>query len=242
MQLYFIRHGQSANNRLWDTTSSDEGRVEDPELTDAGQQQAKLVAQFLAQHQTDAPATNGFSGFNDFQLTHLYASPMVRTLDTAQPISEALDLPIFVWEEIHEQGGIWSQDETSGQPLGRAGRKRAEFASRFPACQLPDYFDDNGWWNRPVEDHETTLDRARRFVTQLKERHGDTDHSVAIVSHGAFYNYLLGVLLNIPINYPESSTWFVLHNTAITRFDFLETHMRIAYSNRVDFLPAHLIT
>jgi broad specificity phosphatase PhoE len=46
MQLYFIRHGQSANNRLWDTTSSDEGRVEDPELTDAGQQQAKLVAQF----------------------------------------------------------------------------------------------------------------------------------------------------------------------------------------------------
>ena len=50
MQLYFIRHGQSENNLLWDQTRSDTGRVGDPELTSNGQLQANLVAQYLAKY------------------------------------------------------------------------------------------------------------------------------------------------------------------------------------------------
>ena len=36
MQFYFIRHGQSTNNALWETTRSNKGRSEDPELSELG--------------------------------------------------------------------------------------------------------------------------------------------------------------------------------------------------------------
>ena len=52
MQFYFIRHGQSENNALWERTGSSEGRSEDPELTALGHRQAKRLAQFLRQVRT----------------------------------------------------------------------------------------------------------------------------------------------------------------------------------------------
>ncbi len=47
MQLYYIRHGQSGNNLLWEQTGSNAGRSFDPELSPLGQQQAALVAEFI---------------------------------------------------------------------------------------------------------------------------------------------------------------------------------------------------
>ena len=47
MQLYFIRHGQSENNARWMSTGSHRWRSEDPGLTEVGQQQAEILAQFL---------------------------------------------------------------------------------------------------------------------------------------------------------------------------------------------------
>jgi broad specificity phosphatase PhoE len=83
--------------------------------------------------------------------------------------------------------------------------------------------------------------RAETFLNQLKDQHGHTQDAVAIVSHGGFYNHLLSALLGLPITNPPA-WWFTLYNTAITRFDFLDDHVRIAYQNRVDFLPPALIT
>ena len=47
MYLFYIRHGQSANNALYDATGGDDGRVMDPELTPVGVEQAARVAESL---------------------------------------------------------------------------------------------------------------------------------------------------------------------------------------------------
>jgi hypothetical protein len=76
---------------------------------------------------------------------------------------------------------------------------------------------------------------------------------VAVISHGGFYNYILSALMNLPWRdkepeehtedqrTPPSPRWFLMNNAAITRIDF-DHEVRIAYQNRVDFLPPDLIT
>ena len=49
MQFYFIRHGQSENNALWERGGPQSERRADPELTELGHKQAQHLAQFLAQ-------------------------------------------------------------------------------------------------------------------------------------------------------------------------------------------------
>ena len=44
MTLFLIRHAQSANNALYDSSGSTIGRVEDPELTSLGVRQAQILA------------------------------------------------------------------------------------------------------------------------------------------------------------------------------------------------------
>src|SRR5215213_7908064 len=105
MQLYFIRHGQSANNALWDNTGGSKGRSEDPELTEVSRRQAALLAQYLSE--------NG----NRFGFTHLYTSLMIRSVETAIAVGQSLNLPVHAWEDIHESGGIY-QDQDNGEPIG----------------------------------------------------------------------------------------------------------------------------
>jgi len=91
MQLYFIRHGQSANNALYDRTGSWSGRSHDPELTDIGKRQAEYLARFLRQANPGA-STNGWDPHNvsGFDITHLYTSLMMRAVQTGSIVAEAL--------------------------------------------------------------------------------------------------------------------------------------------------------
>lgn len=238
MQFYFIRHGQSFNNALWDATGASVGRSEDPELTEIGWQQARHVAYYLA---GGNPHPNGNAPHNPFGLTHLYTSLMVRSVNTALCIAEVLGLPPMVWEDLHETGGIFQEDET-GERIGLPGKERAWFATHHPTLVLPDALNEQGWWHRPYESIEQHPVRARRFLHDLLDRHGGTNHRVAVVSHGNFYRYFLAALLRMP---DVQSYYFALNNAAISRVDFSEHDVNevvIAYLNRVDFLPAELIT
>ncbi|MEM7030410.1 MAG: histidine phosphatase family protein [Chloroflexota bacterium] len=239
MHLFFIRHGQSVNNALWDQGRGDEGRVPDPELTENGVQQATLVGQFFGQHHKNGvPVTH----HNYFDLTHLYCSLMVRAIDTANAVAETTGLTPVVWEGIHETGGIWNWNEAGDKREGFPGKNRADFEARYPNLILPDGLDEQGWWNRPFEDVDQFSIRAKAFVKDLFDRHGGTDDRVAIVSHGGFYNWMMRAFLNLPIERP-TPFWLAMNNTAITRIDFGGNDpMRVAYQNRVDFLPPELVT
>jgi len=236
MQLYFIRHGQSENNELWMSTGSHEGRSEDPGLTEVGRRQAEFLAQFLSQ---PASASSDFQNVAGFGITHLYTSLMVRAVATGTIIANALDSPLVAWEDLHEWGGIYLRDEQTDERVGLPGRNRAYFETHYPDLVLPDYLGEDGWWNRPFEEPEPRLPRAKRVLHDLLERHGGTDDRVAVVSHGGFYNYLLAVILNLP---EREDHWFALNNAGLSRIDFDEEEIRLIYLNRVDFLPKELIT
>jgi 2,3-bisphosphoglycerate-dependent phosphoglycerate mutase len=243
MRFYFIRHAQSANNLLWERTGSSQGRSHDPQITDLGRQQAARLAEFLTR-----PGFEGVSRPFDeqdiagFSITHLYTSLMQRAVETANIVAEALDLPLYAWEDLHESGGIYLDDETTGEPVGLPGMGRSHFQSHFPRLVLPDSVTDDGWWNRPYEALEQRPLRARRVLNDLLTRHGGTEDSVAIISHGGFYNRFLTALLNLQPYLQENSYWFVLNNVAITRIDFGPEEVRLIYMNRLGFLPPDMIT
>ncbi len=239
MEFYFIRHGQSENNRLWATSGSYEGRHEDPPLTDVGREQARRLAEFLRQpglaHSGELPDIHNVSGFD---LTHLYCSLMIRAVETGMAVSEALGLPLVAWEDAHEVGGIHQVDLSSGERQGLPGRNRAYFEEHFPDLVLPDSLAEGGWWDRPCESREQALGRARRFVRDLLTRHGEDDR-VAVISHGDFYNCVLSAIFDLPT---DDKAWFSLNNVGLTRINFEGDSVWLAYANRVDFLPPELIT
>ena len=227
MQLFFIRHGESQNNQLWRQTQSEEGRSEDPDLTDMGHQQTQIVADFLAANQ------------EEFAFTHIYTSLMLRAVRTAQPIAQKLNLPLIAWPEIHEGGGIYLKNEETGERSGLPGNSRSFFEVQFPDLGLPDWLGENGWWNRPHEERAQTSIRAQTVLLELKRRHAENKDHVAFVSHGGFYNYILNVLMH---KTQRDDYWFELSNTGISRIDFREDRTVFLYLNRRDFLPKELIT
>lgn len=242
MQLYFIRHGQSENNLLWEQTGSSHGRSQDPDLTPVGRQQAERVARFLAQGDPAQIANarrRDPQNVGGFGLTHLYCSLMIRAVTTGTIVSRAVGLPLVAWVDIHEGGGIHLKDEQTGEHIGLPGKNRAYFEAHYPDLILPDSLGEEGWWNRPFESYEERPLRARRFLREFLARHGGTDDRVALISHGGFYNFLLRAIFDLPA---DSNCWFSLNNAAITRIDFVGEDTILTYANRVDFLPPELIT
>ena len=123
MELFLIRHGQSANNALADMTL----RVEDPLLTPAGELQAERAAQHLAaRRHLHADARDAARPILD----QLYCSPMLRAMQTARPIARALGVPYEVWVDIHEIGGIYLDHD--GRKVGYAGPDAQPAAGTFP--------------------------------------------------------------------------------------------------------------
>jgi 2,3-bisphosphoglycerate-dependent phosphoglycerate mutase len=239
MQLYFIRHGQSQNNANWGKEDYLHLRSEDPELTDIGQKQARILGDFLKNGQnTYALEIDRSQERSNFGITHLYSSMMIRAVATGTAVAEALDLPLVAWKDIHEWGGMFLEDDNGRH--GRPGKNRAYFDQNFPNYVLPDWLGEEGWWNSaPFEPHEDRLPRARRVLDELLKSHGGTDDRVVFFSHGGFYRLFLTTVLGLP---SFDGFWFDIRNVSMTRIDFINEHINLVYTNRVDFLPPDCIT
>jgi 2,3-bisphosphoglycerate-dependent phosphoglycerate mutase len=246
MELYFIRHGQSINNANWNTADYQESP--DPILTEIGHEQARLLAAFLKKNQvlTEYKEWNSQNRYG-FGLTHMYTSLMERAVSTAAPIAQALDIPLIAWKEIHEEGGIFSRGDKS-HVQGLPGRTRSFFMENFQLLQLPEDLDETGWWNRPFEAEEERQPRADQVFAELLARHRDREGQpgarVALVSHGGFFMRLLSAVLKLPWRQAALGlkSWFLLNNCSLSRFDIRGDEITVAYINRADFLPDHLIT
>ncbi|MBN1250018.1 MAG: histidine phosphatase family protein [Anaerolineae bacterium] len=245
MRLYFIRHGQSTNNLRWLETGSSEGRVPDPELTDAGEQQAQVLADFVARHHTDvSPRDRAYDSTGRFQITHCYTSLMDRAVATGHKIAEAVDLPLLPWLDLHETGGMFSYDPEEDAYNPEPGMTRGHLAAHYPRLVLTHDVTEAGWWNRPFEPEAARVPRARRVLAELLTKHGGTDDEVIFVSHGGFFNLFLRAILGFDNGSapPDGSVWFGAYNASMTRVDFSGEERFVAYINRTDYLPAHLIT
>jgi 2,3-bisphosphoglycerate-dependent phosphoglycerate mutase len=247
MELYFIRHGQSQNNANWNNPEYTESP--DPSLTVIGVEQAVYVSEFFSGLQTIInPNEWNIQNRYGFGLTHIYTSLMERAVHTAAPTARALSMPFTAWEDIHESGGIFGRDGEM-KLKGLPGKSRDYFEQHFPELCLSDSLNGTGWWNsRPFETEEECHTRAEKFLADLVLRHGDKDgqplQRVAIFSHGGFFVHMMFAILNTPWRqgaYGKKS-WFMLNNCAISRIDIHSQGIDIAYMNRTDHLPNHLIT
>ena len=249
MQLTIIRHGESANNHLFDQTVDHddflERRSPDPDLTERGERQAEMVARHLTA--SDHPEAGGgltrmhLNDASDYGVTRLYTSPMRRAMQTARPIANALGIPARVWVDIHEHGGMFHGNHRNGPVTSYPGMTRAEIAAEHPDYVIPDEVTDAGWWRGGYEDMEACEARAMRVAETLngwaQEQPGE---HIALVTHGTFLDRLIKALLGIPFDRPF---FFTHYNTGLTRIDFLDNGFRLVrYMNRVQHLPAEDVT
>ena len=239
MRFYFIRHGQSINNAIYDATGRSDGRNEDPELTEVGKQQAYRLGDFIRARDAEASGNEQSVKRDYFGLTCLYTSLTLRSVQTGTAVSEALQIPLIAWPEIFETGGIYLEDPASGELCGLPGKPRSFFQQHYQRLVLPDSLTEAGWWNRPYEAEEEWHPRAKKVLQTLLERHGSTDDRVAIISHGGFYMQLMRAIFEIK----AENIWFSIFNTGISCFDFsLDGSVNLIYQNRTDHLSEGLIT
>ena len=246
MKLYLIRHAESANNAIYSSNGDEDGRSPDPEITEIGHKQAALLGKHLA-NPVGEPRQHPFEKIDDhsFGLTHLYCSLMTLSILTSGYIAETCGLQRVAHPDIFEKGGIYQiQPDRSKQGLPGPGRDY--FEQRFPDLVLPNNVSAEGWYNRPAEAVEPFVKRVKNVVSDIRERHEHTNDVVGMVVHGDFIDQFVNELLNVdrnPHNYAKRwvANW-AFHNTSISRIDFTDGAHTVLYLNRIDHLPAELIT
>lgn len=213
MDLYLIRHAQSANNALDETQ-----RVADPGLTELGRGQADRLAVAVA----------------ELQLTHLYTSPFRRTLETTRAIHCRTGLIPTVRSELHEQGGCYSGHAAVGR-VGQPGMNRREITTEFTDFVLEDDIDETGWWKgRGFETYEEAVERARRVVRWVQVSFAETSQRVALVMHADFKSLLLRELQPGYVATP--------YNASVTRVRYEARKFRLVDFNDVSHLPDNMLT
>lgn len=240
MILYLIRHGQSANNLLaeqlkeqpeslpFETYMSQ--RVAEPPLTELGEKQAKRLGAYA----------------KGMTISRLYCSPMLRTMQTIQPLAESLKRDPTVWIDLHEHGGVFLRPGPNAEAVGYPGLNRAEMSEMFPGYRL-DGISDDGWWQGDEEDLASCCARAVRVAEELHRMAGELeeDESIAAVSHGTFMDSLLKALLG---RLPGNEFYFNHHNTGVTRVDFSSSPSQrrkvvtVRYTNRAEHLAGDHMT
>lgn len=213
MQLYLIRHAQSQNNAL-----PEEDRVEDPGLTELGQQQAEHLGEWIS----------------TLKLTRLITSPFRRTLLTTEPIRRATSLIPEVRIDLHEQGGCYSGHDFTTK-LGRPGMTRREIEAEFLGYRVADDIDGAGWWqSKPYETWEDARIRAARLLEATCREFAHTDERVAYVMHADIKRLFLSRLHTDPLEVPC--------NTSVTEIEFTEDSIALRKFNRIEHLPIHMVT
>lgn len=240
MNLYLIRHAESVNNaRFRDADVFDMSlRDPDPALTSLGHVQAQHLAHFVA-HANEPYAQHPHG---EPLLTRLIVSPMRRALETARAIAEQTTIPIEVWDDVHEVGGIFDIEGDTHTTL--PGMTRGDILALIPHAHLPPTITEQGWWHRPApETFAEAHERAQRVAERLRTHAADhPEERLGVVSHGIFITLLLRVLLGAAFNDPLPA-YFYHNNTGITRVEFIQPHeVAVHYTNFIGHVPGECVT
>ncbi|KHO25136.1 histidine phosphatase family protein [Mycolicibacterium setense] len=175
--LTFVRHAQSAGNASGLIDSSTPG----PPLTELGRTQAVASAQRLAPNHYDG----------------IFASTMVRTQQTAQPMADTLAEPITVLPGLHEvEAGIYE-----GQPEASAVQ------TYFAAPEQWLRGDRNARIPGSIDGNEFDA----RFDEAVQQIYDSGDDDPVAYSHGAAI--MLWVQMNVANPNPELLMRHPLDNT-----------------------------
>jgi broad specificity phosphatase PhoE len=155
VQLLLIRHALPLR--------SEPGQGSDPDLSEEGIEQAKRLPDALAR----------------FPITRLVSSPQRRSLQTAQPVADALGLRIDVDERLAE----YDRDMEHYIPIEQIAAEFPEELARLASGHLPTSVDETAF-----------LKRINEGIGDLVTA-GDHDDTVAVFTHGGVINGLLHSIL-----------------------------------------------
>jgi alpha-ribazole phosphatase len=180
-RFILVRHGQTEWNR---GAERFRGRADVP-LNDLGRAQAQRIAARLANEKIAA----------------IYASPQQRTLHTAQPLADALQLP------VQPHSGLLDIDVGALE-----GMTTDEARQAFPAVMLQ-------WLNAPGvakfpkgESFKQMRARIVALLDELAPKHaGET---IALVTHRVVCCALLCVVLGLPPN----ALWRIRQDNACVNY------------------------
>ena len=133
--------------------------------------------------------------------THIYASPLSRTFDTARIVSTNWGCPIEPWDDLIEiDVGAFS------------GMTGEEILEKFPALAREFYSTRNFDLIEGAESNVERNVRAQRVVDRLARLHNN-DHRVLLFSHGGMMHHIISRILG------TEQVWSLdIHNTALFEF------------------------
>ncbi|MEM9953735.1 MAG: histidine phosphatase family protein [Chloroflexota bacterium] len=202
--IYLVRHGHrlDEDDKRWYEKVN--GNKYDSPLSDIGKDQAQKLASRLQSEPID----------------WIFSSPYYRALQTAHPVAEALDLPIYVENGVGEWLGkvMMPQEPTITPPFQR----RDEFPM-LEFCHNP----------RVIPHYPETasqcFDRLERAITALLN---DYEGNLLIVGHGRTVTGLAHRL----VGKPESH--FKLNNAGITKLDYEDGQWVMRLNSDITHLTA----
>ena len=213
MELYLIRHAQSANN-----ANPVAERVCDPPITPLGTEQARLLAEWAASQ----------------RLTKLFSSPFLRTLQTARSIQATTGLTPEVRTQLHEQGGCYSGYLPTAR-VGESGLTRMEIEQQFPEFNIEATFGSDGWWRQqPYEVKDQARKRAGDLLQRTQVQFAGSSERVAYVMHAEIKLLMLEHFYSEPLDKP--------YNASVTRITMTSDELQLVEYNGVAHLPTRLIT
>ncbi len=229
MKLLIIRHGQSTNNQLLDSPAESGHRLPDPGLTELGWAQARALGRWMKQ--TGA------------RPDRVFTSLMKRTIQTATPLAEELDLSLEARTDLFECGGPYLGDYLDRQPA--PGTARSELQAITDRVVLPPESTEQGWWTGPVESASAALARALAIADWLR---GLDAQQVALVIHGAIGSMLISALTQPQmvaaqaakdeISALDMPVWSRLDNTSVSALEITEVTTYVDWVNRIDHLAS----
>ncbi|BBZ09291.1 phosphoglycerate mutase [Mycolicibacterium doricum] len=155
VQLLLVRHALPLR--------SEPGQGSDPDLSEEGIEQAKRLPDALAR----------------FRVARLMSSPQRRAVQTAQPVADALGLPVEVDERLAE----YDRDLPLYIPIEQIAKEHPQELERLMNGKLPGGVDEDAFLARIFAAVDDLVGSAERQDT------------VAVFSHGGVINALLhGVL------------------------------------------------
>jgi probable phosphoglycerate mutase len=206
MEVYLVRHGQSEYN-IGLTDYLDSG------LTEMGQEQAARTAARLS----------------DEGLTHIYVSPLRRTLETAGPICAAAHLRA---EALPMACEFFSANNPGYHTF--PGLSPEQITHEFPWAFLGDAFPVEAcWWPVKLETPPMLVQRAEHVRDALLRLHAGTEHRVLVISHADTVGRLMEVFLR-STPYPDEPPW--MGNCSVTRLHCgpdIDVPATLVYANDV---------
>jgi 2,3-bisphosphoglycerate-dependent phosphoglycerate mutase len=187
-QILFIRHGETDWNRI----KRIQGHIDIP-LADTGIEQARLLGQRFAREAKEGARVDA-----------IYSSDLQRAQQTAQPIADALALPLQLDAGLRERSYGAFQGYDSEQVAERFPDEYAHWQTRDPGFAPPEGESQRAFYHRVLHALEPIVA-------------AHPDGRIVVVAHGGVldcvHRFARGLALEAPRDY-------ALLNTSMNVVDF----------------------